>query len=340
MSKRSKANNIAIGLDSVEIDISTEYELIDNNYEFVSPRSGEVMGTLKHKQGKQHGYRLNLCLPKFMRKDNVRPLSVLEVVHLYEIVDYVSKQMEELFGEDYPELIVSTAEVNTTAILENKENINPMMNMLYHMMLQKDSNLCVWVHGKDSGTRHKVEGNIYSDDFQVESIRTPRLSNKRMALKVYNKSLEENIQNDGIIRFEIVYSKQGLQHAKCGRTLQEFLTVESMKKLLHQYCADYKTYLINDFWYKGGLLFPQYCVNKVYEHLVQFEKPLQVAIMDRRLIEYDYEIFRRACAKYYDNDDSKRKAIYRVKRSNEVEIHEHVIDDFVRISRSIVNWNI
>ena len=72
-----KKNLLEVGLDTIEIDIKTEYELVDNNYDFFSKRTGLVVGTMRHKQGKEHGYRLNINLPKCLRETNNHPFTVL-----------------------------------------------------------------------------------------------------------------------------------------------------------------------------------------------------------------------------------------------------------------------
>lgn len=331
-------NELVIGLDTIELDITTEFELIENNHEFISPKTNEVIGILKHKQGRHHGYRLNVCLPKCLRKTNVIPLSIIDVVHLMEIVTMIEKQMKELFGESYPELIVSTAEVNCTATLQNKQNVQPMLNMLAHMMLEKDSKLCIWCSGKQSGERYKAVHTLKSG-MQVESIKTQQLSNSRMSLKVYDKGKEQNIENAGIIRFESIYCRHGLDYARTGRTLADFLTAESLRNLLGVYRRDFKTYFIDRFWnVSGAIPFYQECITIIYNDLVRLKgQPTTVALMNRNIIEWDFDLFKKACKRYYDNPDSSRQAIYRVRKSGEIEIHENVINDFCDISKAIIN---
>lgn len=330
-------NELWIGLDTIEVDINTEYEIVENTHDFISSKTGLVIGTLKHKQGKQHGYRLNICLPKCVHETNVKPLSVLDVFHLFEITQMIDNEMQKLFGKEYPELIVSTCEVTATATLQNKDNVQPMLNMIAHMMLQKDSKLCIWCHAKHSGERYKEINRLHSG-MQVESIKTPQLPNARMSLKIYNKAEEQNIQDEGIIRFETIYSRSGLDFAKAGRTLQDFLTVESLKNLINVYRADYKKYFIDAFWNnRRGKPFYNECETIIYNDLKRLNgQPTTVALMNRNIIEWDFGLFQKACKKYYDNPDSARQAIYRVRKSNEIEIHEGVIDDFVQISKSIV----
>lgn len=332
-----KKNLLEVGLDTIEIDIKTEYELVDDNYEFVSKRTGLVVGTIRHKQGKEHGYRLNINLPKCLRETNNHPFTVLDVVHLYEITEFITTEMKKLFGESYPELIVSTAEVNSTIALQNTKNVEPMLNMIAHMLLAKDGKVYVCMHGKKKGKRYKKVSSLQSG-FQIESIRTEQLSNGRMCFKIYNKSLEQNIEDEGIVRLETVYNRAGLDFAKAGRTLQEFLTVESINKLLAVYRSDYKKYFVDAFWNNSGHPFYKDCISIIYNDLERIGgHPTTVALINRNIVEWDFSLFKKACKRYYDKDNSADHAIRRVKQSGEIEIHEGVIDDFVEISKGIIN---
>lgn len=326
----------AIGLDTIEINIETEFELIENKHEFVSPNTGIVVGTLTHKRGKEHGYRLNICLPKCIRETNVKPITVLDVFHLFEITSFITNEMQRLFGENYPELVVSTAEVNCTAQLSDKRNIEPLLNMFAHMMLTKHDKLFVCVHGMKSGKRYQPVSTLASG-MQVESLRTPLLSNDRCALKVYNKGLEQNIKDKGLLRIEAIFNRKGLDYARAGRTLQEFLTVNSIKNLLSVYRTDYRRYVVDRFWNNNGRPFYRQCVDIIYNDLVKFGgNPLTVALINRSIIEFDFGFFVKACKKYYKKNNSALKAISRVKKSGELKIYTGVVNDFVRISKAIV----
>ena len=326
-----------VGLDTIEVDIKTEYELVENNIEFYSPKTGNKIGTMIHKQGKEHGYRLNINLPKCVHQTNLHPLTILDVCHLYEITEMVTNKMRELFGENYPLLRVSTCEVNSTITLQNKNNVEPMLNMIAHMLLAKDGKVYVCMHGKKKGKRYQKVASLKSG-FQIESIRTEQLSNGRMCFKMYNKSLEQGIDDKGIIRIESVYNRAGLNFARAGETLQEFLNVESINRLLTVYRSDYRKYFIDSFWNNSGHPFYKDCINVIYNDLKRFGgKPTTVALINRNIIEWDFSLFEKACKKYYNKRNSAEHAIRRVKHSKEIEIHEGVINDFVDISRGIIN---
>ena len=334
-----------MGLDGIELSVQTEYELIENSYEFISPKTNEVVGTLARKNGKECGYRLRICLPRFVRKQNIEPLTVFDFYHLKYIADAITKQMQELFGKNFPELTVSVVEVSTTIVLKNKNNVEPMLNMLAMMLLDKDEKLCLWGRGKKTGERYKKVSSL-SSGMQVQSIHTERLSNSRMSVKFYNKTQEindkikehENKEQRGIIRLEFRYNKSGISHAGAGRTLQEFLAVDSMKKMIAMYRRDYKQCIVNRFWNNtNGIPFYEQCITIIFNDLQRLEgQPLTVALINKSLIELDYSLFEKACRRYYQKDDSARHAIRRVKQSGEIQINEGVFDDFVALSRAII----
>lgn len=86
------------------------------------------IGKLTRKQGQERGYRLNLCLPKSIRQDNVKPFTVLDAFHLYEVGQMITVQMQELFGKSFPQLYVSTAEVKALQELETMIIVESLHN--------------------------------------------------------------------------------------------------------------------------------------------------------------------------------------------------------------------
>lgn len=79
-------------------------------------------------------------------------------------------------------------------------------------------------------------------------------------------------------------------------------------------------------------------ITVIYNDLVSHEgQPLSVALINKNLIEIDYELFRRACKRYYPKLNSAQKAWRRVQKSGEIQVNTGVIDEFVSISRQIIN---
>ena len=199
-----------LGIDTIEVIIDTPVEIIENNVVFTS-NTGIKIGELKHKQGKTHGYRLNINLPKCIRTNNIEPFGVIDACRLYEVTQTITEQLREHFGDYLPELQVRVAEVNATVVLRHKENVQPMLNMITGMLLQDKTNVAyLTVRGKQMGDRYKKVETLASG-MNVESLKMPQNSTGRFSQKIYNKGLEQGIQDKkGIIRIEHIYNRSGL----------------------------------------------------------------------------------------------------------------------------------
>lgn len=325
-----------LGIDTIEIIIDTPIEIVENNVVFKS-NMGIKIGELKHKQGKTHGYRLNINLPKCIRTNNIEPFGVIDACKLHEVTQTITEQLREHFGDYLPRLLVRTAEVNATVVLKRSENAQPMLNMIAEMLLQDKTNVAhLTVRGKQTGQRYKKVETLISG-MDVESLRMPQNSTGRFSQKIYNKGLEQGIQDKkGIIRTEHVYNRCGLDFAKTGKCLNDFLTAESIQSLLLCFKSDFKKYFCDRFWNNTGST-PYYkqCIQVILSDL-KYNKPLTTALINRTIIEQDFSFFIKACKLHYDNSESARKAIYRVRKSGEIEIHENVVDDFVLLCKGII----
>lgn len=325
-----------LGIDTIEVVIDTPFEIIENNVVFKS-NTGIKIGELKHKQGKTHGYRLNINLPKCIRTNNIEPFGVVDACKLYEVTQTITEQLKEHFGDYLPELQVRTAEVNATIVLRHKENVQPMLNMITGMLLQDKTNVAhLTVRGKQTGERYKKVETLTSG-MNVESLKLPQNSTGRFSQKIYDKGLQQGIQDEkGIIRIEHILNRSGLDFAKAGRSLDDFLTVESIQSLLKCFKSDFKKYFCDRFWNNtDSTPYYEQCIQMILSDLKTY-KPLTTALMNRTIIEQDFSFFIKACKLHYDNPESARKAIYRVRKSGEIEIHENVADDFVRLCRGVI----
>lgn len=167
-----------LGIDTIEVVIDTPIEIIENNVIFQS-KTGINIGDLKHKQGKTHGYRLNINLPKCIRTNNIEPFGIMDACNLYEVTQTITEQLKEHFGDYLPELQVKTAEVNATVVLRHIDNVQPMLNMITGMLLQDKSNIAhLTVRGKQTGKRYKKVETLTSG-MNVESLKMPQNSTGR-----------------------------------------------------------------------------------------------------------------------------------------------------------------
>lgn len=338
---RKKKNRVYVGIDGIDIKVNTTSILEENYYAFKN-KNGEEIGTLK---SVKDGYLLHLCLPKVLRNDNITPFTTTDFKHMESVLKYIQKQLKTIFGNEIYETVVRTCEVNATAELSDVTKTEPMLKLLAKILLTKGEKLFICATGEQTGKRYEAVKCLCSGQ-RIESIKTAQLSNSRVKLKLYNKSKEQNITDRGLLRIEFIYSSRGLKVAKTGRTLAEFLTPTSIHSLLEWYRKDYKDLLIARYWNNNdryslndGYSVPIYkeMIEVIYNDLVAHEgQPLSVALINKNLIEIDYELFKRACKMYYPKLNSAQKAWARVQKSGEIQINMGVIDEFVSISRQII----
>lgn len=340
--KKGNSNVFTLGLDGLDITINTSIKLEQNQYIFKN-QTGEELGNLV---AVKRGYKLHICLPKMIRNSNSVPFGVSDYNHLSNVLEYIKNNVLNLFKGESTEITIQACEVNSTVVLSRKEQTAPMLKLLSHVLLTKDEKLFVACRGERTGKRYEAVKNLCSGK-RIESIKTGQLSNSRFCFKIYDKGIEQNITDKGLLRIEFCYSSRGLKYAKIGRTLETFLTPDSINVLLMCYRKDYKTYLIDRYWnnkdsktmIRDAYSQPIYkeMITIVYNDLCEHNgQPLTVAIMNKDLIEVDFKLFKKACERYYSNKDSARKACYRVKQSKEIQINTGVIDEFVAFSKSII----
>lgn len=338
MIKTSHNNILDIGLDTITIDIKSNKRLKNNSCIFYNDITGNSIGKLIHKQGQEQGYRLIINLPKCLHNTNIKPYAVTDPEQLNETLNMITDKIHNLFGEEYTDLIVRTCEVNATAKLNNPKHVPPLLSMISYMLLSGGGKICMHVHGKKAGNRYDNVDSLPSGQ-EIESIKTPLLSNRRMSMKIYNKSLEQKIEDKDLIRFEIVYNRYGLDYAKAGQTLEDFLTSQSIINIINLYKYDYKKYFIDRYWNNAGHPFYKDCINLLYNDLVSYRCLKTVALINRVIVEWDWKLLEKACYKYYRKNHKKKnsatQALNRLKKSQEIEVNEKVISEFVQISKQI-----
>ena len=80
-----------------------------------------------------NGYKLSICLPKIIRKDNIIPFNTNDYKYLSAILGHIEKYLYDLFGNHFPEMIVSNCEVNCTIALSDKSKTAPLLSLLAHI---------------------------------------------------------------------------------------------------------------------------------------------------------------------------------------------------------------
>lgn len=322
-----------IGLDSISINIETKQNISVNTKELFSKQTGVKIGEIKQIK---NGFQLRCCLPKMVRVNNIYPFGIWECIQLDCVVNELTEIIQEMFSVNLDKAIVCSCEINATAELENKETVECIMNLLGIMFLQGNQKIFFTAKGKKQKQYKKLNADVLQNDLQIESLKTPRLSNKKLAFKFYNKGLEQEIENKGIIRFEQIHSSYSLDFAKIPRQLNKFLTKESFQKLIKLYKKCFNDYFIKIYWKSEKYDFLDTCINTIVQEM-QEETPISVAKIHRALIEIDFDLFSRACHKFYLNRKTAQQTIRRIKSSGKLEINEGIINNLVEIFRAILS---
>lgn len=325
-----------IGVDGLEIEVNTK--LRKNNIEskeLYSKRTGVNIGRVKAINAT--GFRLYINVPKMLQANNVKPFGIVDKIYLEEILNDIEEILTEQFGVDLKDAFVSTVEINATAELENPKNVECIMNLLALMFLQENKKVYITAHGKKNSCYKNVplSYDILRNLLQVESIRTPRLGNKCFSWKAYNKGLQENIQDRGLLRLEQVHNSRSLEREGIPRRLDMFLTSDNIVKMVNLYQRSFKRYFLDVYWVQGEHTFTDTCVNTVLLEL-QEETPLSTAKIHRFLISIDFEIFERAVRLFYKNPKTATQTIRRVRNSGKVEVNTGAINELVQVFRAIL----
>lgn len=323
-----------IGVDGLEIQVKTK--LRQNNIEskeLYSKRTGVKIGRIKAISAT--GFRLYINLPKMVRTDNIRPFGIIDKIHLEEVLNEITNILVE-FGVNVCNAFISTVEINATAQLNSNKSTECIMNLLALMFLQEGKKVFLTAHGKKNTYRDvPLSYDILRNTYQIESLKTPRLGNKAFCWKLYDKGLEEGLQDKGLLRLEQIHNKRSLDREGLPQRLDSFLTCENIVQLVRLYQKSFKNYFIDIFWEHGEHCFTDKCVNTVLFEL-QDESPLSVAKIHRELISIDFEIFERACRLFYSNQKTATQTIRRVRNSGKVEINNGAISELVQVFRAIL----
>ena len=335
--KLKKVNNKThIGVDGLEIQVNTKQTNKNSSIEskdLYSKRTGVKIGRVKSVN--KTGFRLYINLPKMVRTENVRPFGIIDKIYLEEILNEITDILFE-FCVNVHNAFISTVEINATAQLNSNKSTECIMNLLALMFLQEGKKVFLTAHGKKNTYRDvPLSYDILRNTYQIESLKTPRLRNKAFCWKIYNKSLEEGIEDKGLLRLEQIHNKHSLEREGLPQRLDLFLTCENIVRLVHLYQKSFKKYFIDIFWTHGEHCFTDKCVNTILLEL-QEESPLSVAKIHRELISIDFEIFERACRLFYSNRKTATQTIRRVRNSGKVEINNGAISELVQVFRAIL----
>lgn len=337
MKRINKKTNI--GIDSMEIGIETKVQINQcKTNDIISSITGNKVGRIKQSTGKKQGVRVFLNIPKMIRTDNIKPFGNSDKNRLSEISDDITKILREQLGVDLKKALISTVEINATAELENPQNVECIMNFFELIFTQENKKIYLTAHGKQNACYKNIPltEDVLRNTHQIESLKTPRLGNKRFCWKIYNKGAEQNIQDRGILRLEQIHNRRSLEYENIPRRLDLFLTADNIIRLISLYRKSFQKYFVNIYWQHKGNSFVKKCVNTVLLELKKGTPPLLTAKIEREIISIDFEIFERAARSFYNNPKTATQAIRRVRNSGQVEIKKGAIRELVQVFRAIL----
>lgn len=339
--KKKVNKTTKIGIDTIEVTINQHIKIKET--EIRSEKTGNRLGEIKPIKD---GVKLSLNLPRFIYSDNIHPFGSMDARHLYNILEEISEVLQRLHL-DLKAAKITSCEVNASAELKKPEHVQAIMQLFMLMFLEQSRSdkdkIYITIHGEDDCLYKNVplekKENILRKRLQVQSIKTPRLSNHRFSWKIYNKGLESDIKDKGILRIEQVHLPLSLKYAKVSDNLKDFLTCDNIIKLINLYKADFKVHFLDVFWNldKTDDSFINRCIETICMEL-QEEQPLAAAKGHRDLIAIDFGLFRRACLRHYGKEHRKTalQAVRRVKQSGKIKVLEGTITELVKIFRAII----
>ena len=148
--------NTLLGIDTVEVNITTDKDTHIEETEFFHSRTGVRIGRIVKRSGKEKGYCMSICFPKLLRKDNRAPFSILDSIYLSTIDCEIQTQLTSLFKTNIKDIYVKSVEVNATAQLKNPENIKPIMNLFSLMFVQSEQKGHKVFHGENNTAYNNV----------------------------------------------------------------------------------------------------------------------------------------------------------------------------------------
>lgn len=333
--KKKVNNTTVIGLDTIEVTVDQHIQA--ESTEIKSTRTKARLGYIKPLL---HGTRISLCLPRTIREDNINPFGLLDACHLVEVVKEITEKLEEL-QIDTSQARVTKVEINATAALDDPAHVPAILQFTAMMFLHTGQKAFFTASGEKDAMYREIplDREILRMRPVIESIKTQRLKNGRFSFKVYNKNLESGIEDKGLLRLEQVHNRESLSYVGVSDILQDFLSVETITKLVDLYKRDFRDYFLSPYWTDPGegVSFPERLVNTIASTL-ETERPLPAALIHRDLLAVDFELFQRAAVQFYGPDRRKQalQAVRRVRQSGKVETKEGAVTEFVKICRAIV----
>lgn len=277
------------GTDCYKFEVVFQGDLKNLPKQPLINEQGKKYGAVEVKDGKA---TVALVLPKYIRKTNVQPFTLMDSIYLEIIKNDCEEQLKHLLGAELDSKIKSI-ECNITQRVSGQATQSDVLNLLNHALLNHERDNLKYV-----GASKKCR---YKEETRTLISRKPhyyiiKAYDKSMQLKKERKDQKKDMSTvpDGLLRIEIIMVERTLEKLFGNKTsFYDILTKKSLIEILREYKRIFCDEII-DIQVKQYL---NSCVLNLVESLCETEKPLKTIAKDRELIP-DMEVFMRAIKKW------------------------------------------
>lgn len=288
------------GIDEIEFKMNMKNPTMNLSRQALTTPSEKVYGYVEVRNGWAHVY---ICLPKYLRNNNVIPFGVKDIEHLDDIRNEIIGTLRHILG-DINECVLVSVECNITMKIQGENKINQVLN-LFHLSFCNTVNIV-------------YEGPAERCKYQKEKQTLISRRRNYYILKYYDKSRQQrqigNVEiEDGYLRLENKMLNRTIKRI-FGSTIniEQLLRAENLKKIADEYCRIFCYEVI------ASHVFP--CLtgikNILIKSLNETQRPIETLRHFQHLV-VDQEVFREALREWYvmrGEPDSSREAIFRLKK--------------------------
>lgn len=277
------------GTDCYKFEVVFQGNLKNLPKQPLTNKQGKKYGTVEVKDGKA---TVALVLPKYIRKTNVQPFTLMDSIYLEIIKNDCEKQLKHLLGAEL-ESKIKSIECNITQRVSGQATQSDVLNLLNHALLNPERDNLKYV-GASKECRCKEE-------IHTVIARKPHY----YIIKAYDKTAQQKMERknqkkdtstvpNGLLRIEIIMVERTLENLFGNKTsFFDILTEKSLIEILREYKRIFCDEII-DIQVKRYLNF---CVLHLVESLCETETPFATIAKERELIP-DTEVLRRALERW------------------------------------------
>lgn len=296
--------NAKQGLDTLEFEIVLHG--IDTDRAIPQQPIINPLGTeYGHVEAKDGRANIDICLPRFSRKDNVKPYSLVDLITLEIIRNDFEDALAALLG-DISDCRLKSIECNITQKVAQGCTPNHVMDLI-HRSYYDTTNLLF--ESASAECKYRKE---------KETLLIRRRNYYK--IKCYDKSREQRDKGnldveEGLLRVEVVMLDRTIEKLFGGNsTVQNVLCAKNIIKVMEEYSRIFTDEIVE------AHIKP--CLSGItkllLESLTQTDSPVETIAQYRDII-VDMEVLRRALKMWYQlrgKNDISRQTIHSLKKYN------------------------